>query len=111
MAKGDYLGEFEQLVLLAVARLGDAGYGMSIRREIEGRAGRPVSIGAVYATLDRLEDKGLLTSGIGEATPVRGGRPKRFFTIERAGEVALLRVRGTMDRMWEGLELDPEKSG
>ena len=67
MAKGEFLGEFEQLVLIALLRLGDEAYGMAVRREIEARAGRDVSIGAVYATLDRLESKGLVRSRLGEA--------------------------------------------
>ncbi len=87
--KGNYLGEFEELVLLALIRLGDDAYGVTIRREIEERAMRPTSIGAVYATLDRLEEKGMVSSRIGEATPQRGGRPKRYFKIEASGEMAL----------------------
>ena len=109
MTKGNYLGEFEQIVLLAVARLGDEAYGVSIRQEIEGTGGRPVSIGAVYATLDRLEHKRLLTSSIGEATPVRGGRPKRFFRILPGGQESLLGARRTLDRLWDGLELEPDE--
>ena len=108
MKKGTYLGEFEQIVLLAVARLGDEAYGTSVRQEIEGTAGRPVSIGAVYATLDRLEHKRLLTSSMGESTPVRGGRPKRFFQLLPAGQASLLGARSTLDRLWDGLDLEPD---
>lgn len=108
MTKGDYLGEFEQIVLLATARLEDEAYGMSIRREIEETGGRPVSIGAVYATLDRLERKGFLTSGVGPATPVRGGRPKRFFRLLPEGRRTLLGTRRTFERLWDGLELEVE---
>lgn len=108
MTKGDYLGEFEQIVLLATARLGDDAYGMSIRREIEETGGRPTSIGAVYATLDRLEHKGLLESATGPATPVRGGRPKRFFRLKPAGKRALVGTRRTFERLWDGLELEVE---
>ena len=109
MTKGNYLGEFEQVVLLAVGRLGEEAYGMSIRQEIEATARRPVSIGAVYATLDRLEQKNLLTSSTGEATPVRGGRPKRFFTLLPSAQASLLAARQTMDRLWDGLELGSDE--
>ena len=108
MTKGSYLGEFEQVVLLATARLGEDAYGMSIRREIEDKTGRKVSIGAVYATLDRLEGKSFLESRMGGVTPRRGGRPKRFFHLSSAGKEALLSVRRSMDRLWDGLELGTE---
>ncbi len=108
MSKGNYLGEFEQVVLLATARLADEAYGMSIRREIEEATGRKSSIGAIYATLDRLEAKTFLESRMGEATPKRGGRPKRYFRLSPAGTRALLASRRTMDRLWDGLELEPE---
>ena len=104
MTARGYLGEFEQIVMLAVARLDEEGYGMSIRREIERTAGRPVSIGAVYATLERLEAKGLVSTAVGESTPVRGGRPKRFYTVQPAGRRALLLSRRALDRMWDGLD-------
>lgn len=99
------LGSFEHLVLLAVAQLADDGYGVSIRREIERRTGRAVTIGAVYATLDRLEDKGYVTSWEGEATPRRGGRAKRHFKLKPAGARALRASRRAFERMWDGLEL------
>jgi len=99
MAKGDYLGEFEQIVLLALLRLRDNAYGMTIRREILKRTGREVSIGAVYATLDRLEQKGYVSSRQGEATPERGGRAKRYFRIEAPGRRALNSSRETIARM------------
>jgi len=76
--RGAYLGEFEQVVLLALVRLGDGAYGLRIRREIETRTSREVSIGAVYATLDRLESQGLVLSSLGDPTPERGGRPSEF---------------------------------
>jgi DNA-binding PadR family transcriptional regulator len=106
MGKGDFLGEFEQVVLLAVARLRGAGYGMSIRREIERRAGREVTVGSVYGTLARLEEKGLVVSEEGEATRRRGGRARRCFRILPAGAEALEATRGMMARMWEGVALD-----
>lgn len=108
MGKGDFLGEFEQMVLLAVLRGDGEGYGMSIRREIEERAGREVSIGAVYATLDRLEQKGLVRSREGEATPVRGGRARRHFQVTTDGASALRSARAMMDRLWDGVDLPAE---
>ncbi len=107
-----FLGEFEQLVLLAVVHLKGDGYGMTIRRDIELRTGRSVAIGAVYATLDRLEEKGHVSSKEGDPTPQRGGRAKRHFQIEPAGMRALGAARRLMDRMWEGLEFpaSPERA-
>lgn len=107
MTKGDYLGEFEQLVLLAVARLGEKGYGATIRAEIEESGGRPATLGAVYATLSRLEEKGCVVSWQGESTARRGGRAKRHFRLLPAGERALVESRRMLDRMWEGVKLRP----
>jgi len=104
VAKGDLLGEFEHLVLLAVLRLRDAAYGMSVRREIADRTGRDVSIGAVYATLDRLATKGLVTSVLSDPTPERGGRAKRSFRLTGAGINAVNRTRQDLSNMLEGLE-------
>jgi DNA-binding PadR family transcriptional regulator len=104
VAKGDYLGEFEQIVLAALLRLGRNAYGMSVRREIEERTGRRVSIGAVYATLERLEAKGYVSSIAGEPTPERGGRAKRFFRIETDGQRALRNSRAAMRKMLAGLK-------
>ncbi len=89
MEKREHLGEFEQLVLLAILRLGTNAYGMRIRQELEDRAGRATSIGALYITLERLEQKGMICSELGEATPERGGRAKRFFTLDPSGREAL----------------------
>ena len=105
MGKGDFLGEFEQVVLLAVIRQEDEGYGMSIRREIEESVGRDVTIGAVYATLDRLERKGLLRSYEGEATPVRGGRARKHFAVTPEGAAALRTSRAMMNQLWDGVDL------
>jgi len=107
MGKGDFLGEFEQLCLLAVARLGTNAYGVSILDEIEGRTGREPNIGSIYATLDRMEEKGFVSSRLGEATGVRGGRSKRYFKIEGPGVKALNRARRMQDSMWHGVELEP----
>jgi DNA-binding PadR family transcriptional regulator len=79
------LGEFEYLLLSAAARLGDTAYGVSIRAQIEEATGRPCSLGALYTTIDRLEDKGLLTTWMGEPTPHRGGRPKRMVRVTARG--------------------------
>ena len=98
------LGEFELLVLLAVARLKDAAYPVAIRDEIEARAKRAVSRAAVFITLERLEDKGLVSSYYGDPTPVRGGRAKRFFTITATGLAALRQSVRTVSAMTEGLD-------
>lgn len=104
MGKGDYLGEFEQIVLLAVLRLGKNAYGVTIWEEIEKRTGRSAIIGAVYATLDRLETKRFISSKVGDPTPERGGRAKRFFKITAQGSVALERSRKILENMWAGLD-------
>lgn len=105
MGKGDFLGEFEHLVLLAVLRLGNEGYGMEVRRELESSAGRSVTIGAVYATLDRLDRKGLLSSTRTDPEPGSGGRPRRVFRVEPAGRRALAESRALIDRMWRGVDV------
>ncbi|MFI5309647.1 MAG: PadR family transcriptional regulator [Gemmatimonadales bacterium] len=84
-----HLGEFEQLVLLALARLGDEGYGVSVRDEIQQRSGRAATFSSVYAALGRLEEKRLLRSRHGEPTPERGGRRKKYFTLTAAGRTAI----------------------
>jgi len=100
----DFLGEFEQMVLMAVLRLGDEAYAVPIREEIERRTGRAVSRGAIYITLDRLEKKGYLESWLADATPERGGRAKRYQKVSVAGAVALKRSRAALEKMWQGLE-------
>ena len=97
------LGEFETAVLLAIVHLRGRGYGVTIADEIERRTGKPVSFGAVYATLDRLQKKGLITSELGEPTPERGGKPKRFYRIEAPGELALAEAQTVAERMWAGV--------
>jgi PadR family transcriptional regulator PadR len=99
----DYLGEFEHIVLLALLRLEDRAYGVTVRREIELRTQREISIGAVYATLDRLETKGLVKSHRGDPTPERGGRSKRFFRVTANGVAAVSRTNRALQRMTEGL--------
>lgn len=100
----DYLGEFEQVVMLAILRLGEKAYGMAIRKEIKDVAGRPASIGAVYTTMERLEDKGLLSSMVGESTEERAGRAKKYFRITASGEVALKRALRSTAAMKAGLD-------
>lgn len=98
--KGTYLGEFEEVVLLAVAILAGDAYGAAITNEIEQQMGRSVNLGAVHAALHRLEEKGLLSSRLGGATQERGGRSKRFFTVTMAGTRALDNIREIRNRMW-----------
>lgn len=105
MANRDFLGEFEHIVLLAVLRLDEQAYGVTIRREIESRTKREVSIGAIYATLDRLEAKGYIRSRVGDPTPERGGRSKRFFRITAQGVSAINRTHRALRSLTEGLEL------
>ena len=105
MSGRDYLGEFEHIILLALLRLDDRAYGVTVRQEIEFRTKREVSIGAVYATLDRLETKGYVKSRLGEPTPERGGRSKRYFRVEPLGIRALRQSRQELAAMWDGVEL------
>ena len=104
MAKGDYLGEFELIVMLAVLRLGKNAYGVTIWEEIQKRTGRSTPIGAVYATLERLEGKGYAVSQMGDPTNARGGRAKRFFKITSRGMDALDISRKMITSMWAGLD-------
>lgn len=109
MTNRQFLGEFEHVVLLAVMRLGPDAYGVTIRREIERRTGRSVSLGAIYPTLHRLEAKGLVTSFPGEPTATRGGRAKRHFLMEAEGMEALCESRRMMESLWQGFEADLER--
>ncbi len=99
-----YIGEFEQVVLMTVLRLGEGAYGATIRNEIAERTGRDVSLSAVHTTLERLEDKKLLHSRVGDPTPQRGGRRKRFFSLSAAGEQALQASWQRLKTAAEGLE-------
>jgi DNA-binding PadR family transcriptional regulator len=99
-----YIGEFEQLVLITIVRLGDRAYGATVRDEIADRVGRDVSLSAVYTTLERLEAKKLLRSWVGEPTPQRGGRRKRYFALSAAGERALRASWQQLKRAAAGLE-------
>ena len=98
------LGEFEQLILLAILRLGDDAYAVTIRDELVKRAKRDVARGALYTALDRMESKGLLTSRMGDPTPQRGGRAKRYVTVTAAGMKALTRAVRAYDRLLDGLD-------
>jgi DNA-binding PadR family transcriptional regulator len=104
----EHLAEFELYVMLAVARPGAEAYGAWIRREIEERAGRPVSIGAVYATLARLEDRGLLQHALSEPLPVRGGRSRKLYRLTPDGRDALRTSTWGLTRMMDGVPLAPE---
>jgi PadR family transcriptional regulator PadR len=109
MGRGEYLGEFEQIVLLAVARLNDEAYGMRIRAEIEQRAGRPASIGAVYSTLERLVSKGLARETDTPGGSERSGLARRFYAVTPAGRTALSNAREVQARMWAGLTLKTDR--
>ena len=99
------LGEFEQIVLLAILRLGDSAYSATIADEISTCTGREPSRGALYTTLDRMETKGLVRSRLGGASPQRGGRPKRYFSVTRAGRAALVSAQAAYRRLLQGLTL------
>ena len=99
-----YLGEFEQLILFALLRLGDDAYGGAVGKELERRTGRTVSRGALYVTIDRLENKGMLSTTLGESTPGRGGRRKRHLEVTPAGVAALRAARRNWMSLWAGLD-------
>lgn len=102
--KGDRLGEFEELLLLAVYALGDDTYGVPVQQHVERATRRNVSMGAVYAALDRLERKGFVRSLTGEATAVRGGKRKRHFSITTEGRQVLRDVRSVREQLWRTIE-------
>lgn len=108
MSKSKTLGEFEIVVLAALIRLGDEAYGVSIGREIEARSGRATSVGALYTTLSRLEKKGYVFARMGEATPERGGRAKRYFAITAEGEAQLERSVAMLGAMLQGFKAWPQ---
>ena len=98
-----HLGEFEEIVLLTVAVLYDEAYGVVIKRDIEERLNRSVSVGALQSALRRLEDKGFLNSRLGEATRVRGGKRKRYFTVTPYGKQALTEAKETRLQLWRAI--------
>src|SRR5262245_14188600 len=108
MSNAVHLGQFDLMVLLAVMRLGDDAYGVTIAGELEEQTGREVVIASVYATLERLQDRGLVSSSLGAATPERGGRAKRYFRITSAGVREVRDTRQSLMSLWKGL---PELKG
>jgi len=100
----DILGAFEQAVLLAIVRLGEDAYGRAVLKEVQVRLDRDVAAGAVHATLDRLENKGLVASRLGSGTPIRSGRPRRFYRVLPRGFRALNETRAAVESLWRGLE-------
>lgn len=96
-----YLGEFEELVLLTIASLGEEAYGVSIKESIENRSDRSISIGALHSTITRLEEKGLIKSWLGDPTQERGGRRKRFFEVTHQGKINLHHVKNLRDDLWK----------
>jgi DNA-binding PadR family transcriptional regulator len=96
-----YLGEFEELVLLTIATLGNEAYGVSIQQDIEARCHRTISIGALHSTITRLEEKGFLKSWMGGATQERGGRSKRYYEITLAGKRAVTETKSLRDELWD----------
>ena len=103
MRKGAYLGQFELMVLLVLMRLEDEAYGVTIANELEEQTGREVVVASVYATLERLQDRGLVSSSLGDATPERGGRAKRYFRITGAGVREVRDARRSLLSLWKGL--------
>jgi|SRR5205809_1592422 len=108
MRKGDYLGNFELMLLLALLRLREHAYGVTIAQELEEQTGREVVVASVYAALERLQERGLVTSSVGESTPERGGRAKRYFRITAAGIEDLRDAQRCLMKLWKGL---PELKG
>jgi len=103
MRKRDYLGQFELMVLLAILQAGEDAYGVPIAREIEETTGKEIALGSIYAALERLEDKGLVTSSMGDPTPERGGRAKRYFRVTRKGVREAREAQRTLKKLWSGL--------
>ena len=99
--KGTYIGEFEELVLLAIGALADEAYGVAIKDFIAEKTGRKSSIGALHSALSRLEDKGFVKTRIGEATKIRGGRRKKFYNITIGGQTALTKVNAQRNDLYE----------
>jgi len=96
-----YIGEFEELVLLTIASLGEQAYGVAIKEDIETRASRSISLGALHSTITRLEEKRLIKSWLGDPTQERGGRRKRFFELTHQGKTALHEIKALRDELWK----------
>jgi DNA-binding PadR family transcriptional regulator len=103
MTNRSYLGEFELMLLLAVIHLGEEAYGVPISQELELHRGRNVSIGSVYAALERLEAKGLITSSLGDPTPERGGKAKRYFRVTKEGLRQVRETRRVLTKLWQSI--------
>lgn len=103
MKNRNYLGEFEIMLLLAVIHLGDEAYGVPISRELEKHRGRDVAVGSVYAALERLEAKQLVISSLGEPTPERGGKAKRYFRITKEGLRQVHETRRVLTKLWQAI--------
>lgn len=101
-----HIGDFEEVVLLAVCGIGEYAYAVNIREHIDTVGGRSTTVGNVYRSLSRLEEKGLLKSKVGSAQKIRGGKPKRFYTITGSGVSAIKAVRQTRARLWEQVDLN-----
>jgi PadR family transcriptional regulator, regulatory protein PadR len=101
MTERRYLGEFELMLLLAVIHLGEEAYGVPISHELERNRGRDVALGSIYAALERLEAKGLIESSLGDPTPERGGKAKRYFTITKEGLRQVQETRRVLTKMWK----------
>ena len=110
MADRNYLGEFELMILLAVIRLGHEAYGVPISRELEAYRGRGVSVGSIYAALERLEAKGLVSSSLGDPTPERGGKAKRYFQVTGAGLRQVHETRKVLSKLWRALPATKENA-
>jgi PadR family transcriptional regulator PadR len=104
------LGRFEHLLLLAVVRLGDNAYGMTIRQELAHHTGREIAVGAIYTAMARLEVRGLIKSKLGDPTPERGGRAKRFYRVLPAGTKAMAKAEAALLGLSRAIARDPEKS-
>lgn len=105
MSNSGSLGEFEQVVLLAILRLGENAYGVSIRNEIAECTGREPAPGALYTTLDRMEEKGFVQSWLGDPTPQRGGRAKRYVKVTKRGRAAVIAAQRSYQRLLQGIDL------
>jgi DNA-binding PadR family transcriptional regulator len=103
MREHSYLSEFELILLLTILRLADDAYGVPLSRELSQLRGKDVSVGSVYAALDRLELKGLITSSLGESSPERGGRAKRYFRVTEEGLLSVQETRRVLTRLWKAL--------
>jgi PadR family transcriptional regulator PadR len=103
MRRRDYLGHFELMVLLAVIRVGEDAYGVPISHEIEARTGKEVALGSVYAALERMEEKGLISSTLGDPTPERGGRAKKYFRVTATGLREAREAQRSLVKLWQGV--------